>query len=71
MKSNPHPCQGIRVADDLWSGKMRKVSRGQPPLHSRRRAYPGYVSIHARRVTGDENGNKYLTFYEFQFTPVV
>ena len=24
-KSNLHPCQGIRVADDLWSGDMRKL----------------------------------------------
>ena len=22
-----HPCQGIRVADDLWSGDMRKLPR--------------------------------------------
>ena len=26
----PHPCQGIRVADDLWSGDMRKLPRKLP-----------------------------------------
>ena len=26
-KSNPHPCQGIRVADNLWPGDMRKLPR--------------------------------------------
>ncbi|MBQ6247209.1 MAG: hypothetical protein IJK04_10110, partial [Kiritimatiellae bacterium] len=27
---NPHTCQCIRIADDLWSGDMRKVPRELP-----------------------------------------